>query len=566
MLLSLNERLGRSRLVHLSLAAIALFSIPDCVVGQTWRVSTFAGNGVGTFAGDGHPASTASLNLPTKAFPDTFGSVFIADFRNHRIRKVDINGVITTIAGNGTPGFSGDSGPASSALLNEPVDVLADTQGNLYIADRSNCRIRKIDTVGTISTIAGTSQCVHAGDGGNAKDASFIYPAELALDHTGNLYVTDSFAYRIRKIDMQSGLISTFAGNGLPGSSGDFGPATAASLYGPGPITFDNADNLLIVDSYNHRIRRVDRDGIITTIAGTGTQGFSGDGAAATAAELAFPGGVACGADGVVYLVDRINQRIRMIGLDGKISTIAGSGVEGYAGDGLPALQAAFANPTSISIDTKRNLYVADHNNHVIRLIQPPDSTPPVITPLMSGTQGANGWFTSAVTVSWQVTDPESGIGPTYGCTPSSLNQNTAGTTVTCQATNGAGLSSVASVTLKIDLAKPVIQGMPGGNCSIWPPNHKMVQVATVTASDAGSGLPASGLSLNGTSNEPQNPSDPDVLISPDGHGGFIVKLRADRLGTGSGRIYSLVATATDVAGNVSAVTTSCSVPHDQGH
>jgi hypothetical protein len=193
------------------------------------------------------------------------------------------------------------------------------------------------------------------------------------------------------------------------------------------------------------------------------------------------------------------------------------------------------------------------------------DTTPPVIVPQVSGSLGNNGGYTSNVNVSWSVAGPESGIVSSSGCTPATLTADTAGATLTCSATNGVGLVASVSVTVKIDKAPPLFLGMPGAGCTLWPPNKKMVQVAIVTATDALSGTKPGSLTLNGTSSEPSDPANPDVLITPSGSGGFAVQLRADRLGTGMGRIYTLNATATDLAGKSATATATCVVPHDQG-
>jgi hypothetical protein len=193
------------------------------------------------------------------------------------------------------------------------------------------------------------------------------------------------------------------------------------------------------------------------------------------------------------------------------------------------------------------------------------DSTPPVITPQITGTLGNNGWYRSAVTVTWNVVDPESGIASSTGCTTSTLKTNTAGVTVTCSATNRAGLSSSVPVTIKIDQIPPVISGLPPAGCSLWPPNGKSVQVATVTAADAMSGLAPGSFQVTGTSNELIDPSDPAIVITPNGSSGYVVQLQADRLGNGNGRVYTLTAKASDLAGNTASMTATCTVPHDQG-
>jgi hypothetical protein len=194
------------------------------------------------------------------------------------------------------------------------------------------------------------------------------------------------------------------------------------------------------------------------------------------------------------------------------------------------------------------------------------DTTPPVIVPHVTGTVGNNGWYRSNVTVTWSVSDPESGIASSTGCTSSTLTADTAGTTLTCSASNGAGLSSSVPVTIKIDRTPPVVSGMPAANCSLWPPNGKLVQVAVVTAADALSGLAPGSFTVTGTSNEPSSDTkNPEIVVTPNGSGGFVVQLQADRLGTGTGRIYTLTATANDLAGNAATTTATCTVPHDQG-
>ena len=192
------------------------------------------------------------------------------------------------------------------------------------------------------------------------------------------------------------------------------------------------------------------------------------------------------------------------------------------------------------------------------------DTTPPVIIPQITGTLGNNGWYRSNVTVSWSITDPESGIASSSGCITTNLTVETAGVTLTCSATNGAGLSTSVPVTIKIDKTPPVISGLPAPGCALWPPNGKMVQVATVTAADALSGLVSGSFQITGTSNEP--PSAPEISITPNGTGGYIVQLQADRLGKGTGRVYTLTATAMDLAGNPVTTTATCIVPHDQGN
>ena len=261
-------------------------------------ISTLAGNGTQTDTidgpggnpaddlGDSGPATSASLTLPTGAAVDSAGNLYIADQGNNRIRKVTPGGTISTVAGNGTAGFTGDGGQASSTSLNQPNAVAVDTAGNLYIADRSNHRVRKVATGGIISTVAGDGTATFAGDGGPAAGAALNLPSGVAVDTAGNLYISDFANSRVRKVDHTTGFISTVAGNGTFGFFGDGGPATVAYLNSPAGLAVDGSGNLYIADFSNQRIRRVNPAGIISTVAGNGTAGFSGDGGSATSASL----------------------------------------------------------------------------------------------------------------------------------------------------------------------------------------------------------------------------------------------------------------------------------------
>ena len=268
------------------------------------------------------------------------------------------SGIITTYAGTGTQGFSGDGGPATAAMLSQPSDVTLDSLGNLYIADIGNYRIRKITAAtGEITTVAGSST-LHLGDGGPATAAMLLLPGGIALDSVENLYIADGT--RIRKVTRATGIISTVAGTGAPGFSSDGGPATAAMLHNAGAITFDSAGNLYIADIMENRIRKVTKaTGIISTVAGTGIPGFSGDGGPATAAMLYQPTGMAFDSAGNLYIADQINCRIRKVTPDGIISTVAGGGNSGL-GDGWPARGAMLLNPTSVTFDSVGDLYIAD--------------------------------------------------------------------------------------------------------------------------------------------------------------------------------------------------------------
>ena len=335
-------------------------------------ITTVAGNGAFGFSGDSGLATAASLRNPYDISVDGKGNLYIADSINNRIRKVDTKGIISTIAGTGggfAGGFSGDAGLATAASLSGPLGVALDVLGNLYIADSSNSRIRKVDTKGIISTIAGTGANGFSGDAGLATAASLSDPSAVALDASGNLYIADFGNNRIRKVDTK-GIISTIAGSGVRGFSGDSGFATLASLNSPTSMALDALGNLYIVDRANHCIRKVDTKGIISTIAGTGVRGFSRDGELATAALLDYPSDVALDASGNLYIAELGNYRILKVDTKGIISTIAGTGSRGFSGDGGLATAALLSVPTGVALDAYGNLYIADHLNSRIRKVE----------------------------------------------------------------------------------------------------------------------------------------------------------------------------------------------------
>ncbi len=326
--------------------------------------------GIGTygFNGDGGPATLAQLGGPQGLAIDSTGNLYIADTGNHRIRKVTTAGVISTVAGGGVAGFSGDGGVATSAQLNTPMSVAVDSQGNLYIADTYNSRVRKVTTMGVISTVAGGA-AGFSGDGGPATAAAVSAIEGLAVDSAGNLYIADNGNNRVRKITAATGVISTVAGNGTQGFSGDGDLAIAAELFYPQGVAVDAAGNLYIADSGNNRIRRVTAAGIISTIAGNGTPDFSGDGGLATAAELGYPVGLAVDSAGNLYIADMSNDRIRMVTAAGVISTVAGTGTWGFSGDGGPGTAAQLNSPNGVATDAAGNLYIADSGNNRIRRV-----------------------------------------------------------------------------------------------------------------------------------------------------------------------------------------------------
>jgi uncharacterized protein (TIGR03437 family) len=328
-------------------------------------ITTVAGGG--SSIGDNGPATSAQLSSPNGEAMDTAGNLYIVD--SGRVRKV-ANGVISTVAGIGTFGFSGDNGPATSAELDYPAGVAVDSAGNFYIADTGNHRIRKVSG-GVITTVAGNGTLGFSGDNGLATSAQLDYPGGVAVDSAGNLYIADSYNFRIRKVS--NGVITTVAGNGAPGfGGGGDGPATSAALSRPSGIAVDSAGNLYIAEFNSSRIRKVS-NGAITTVAGSGTPGFSGDNGPATSAQLNGPEGVAVDSAGNLYIADFGNNRIRKVA-NGVIATIAGTGTPGFSGDNGPAASAQLAYPGGVASDSTGKVYVADTGNYRIRVLTPSGS------------------------------------------------------------------------------------------------------------------------------------------------------------------------------------------------
>ena len=363
---------ARSRWRWAPLAAVAaLLGVCGLAVAGTSgtaTITTVAGTGVQGFSGDGGPATSAQLREPAALAVDAAGSLFIADAKNNRVRRVSPDGVITTAAGTGVEGFFGDGGQATSAQLKTPYGVAVDVAGNLYIADSGNQRVRRVSPAGVITTVAGTGVGGFSGDGGQATSAQLNAPTAVAVDAAGNVYVADAFNHRVRRVS-PDGVITTVAGSGQKGFSGDGGQATSARLNTPFGVAVDRAGNLFIADAENHRVRRVSPDGVITTVAGTGVAGFSGDGGQATSAQLNRPFGVAVDSAGNLYITDPLNHRVRRVSPAGVITTVAGSGQEGFSGDGGQATSARLAVPAAVAVDAAGNLLISDQANQRVRKV-----------------------------------------------------------------------------------------------------------------------------------------------------------------------------------------------------
>ncbi len=382
------------------------------VYAQTITTLT-GGAGAASFGGDGGAQFSGSLQIPGGVYADNSGNIYIADGGNYRIRKVDTSGIITTIGGNGGSGYSGDGGAATLAQL-QPFTVFVDASGNILFGDTHNNAVRKINRAGIIYTIAGTGTAGYTGDGGPATAAQINAPSGVVEDAAGNIYFSDA-TFRLRKISA-SGIISTFCGTGTAGFSGDGGQATAAKISTPGYMHMDNSTSTLyFVDNGNNRIRKISlTTGIISTVAGNGTASYGGDGGTATAAQLHGPGGITMDASGNLYIADNVNDRVRMVNTSGIISTYAGSGTAGFSGDGGPATAARLHDAIDVSIDVSGHLLIADNHNNRIRIIDNPCAGTPsggtisatvttaCTTPFNSQLTATGFSITPGVTYYWQ--------------------------------------------------------------------------------------------------------------------------------------------------------------------
>jgi len=372
-------------------SAIVVLGLVLCAwPAQAQVITTVAGSGAEGFSGDGGLAISASFKYPRATPVDFTGAVYIADSNNYRIRKVSSSGMIETLAGTGVMGYSGDGGLAVNAELSDASGLVVDGDGNVYVADASNRRVRKITPGGVITSIAGTGIQGFSGDGGPASSAMLGRPFSLAMDAGGNLYIADSAGERIRKIDF-NGTITTIAGNGHAGFSGDGGLAVNASLQTPVGVAVDQAGNVYIADGDNNRIRKVSSSGIISTFAGNGSGGFSGDGGLAVDATINIPYDVAVDGAGNVYIADAGNNRIRRVSTSNIITTVAGTDTNGFGGDGGPATQAILNFPWGLAIDPGGNVYVGDRVNERVRKIALGSVMPSLAPVLNTSTPVVNG-------------------------------------------------------------------------------------------------------------------------------------------------------------------------------
>lgn len=383
---------GAFRLMGLAVVLLPVLSQAQTV--PTYTISAAVGTGTAGFSGDGSAAVSAEINFPSSMVLDTAGNLYIADQANYRIRKVDTSGNISTIAGTGTKGDTGDTKAATSAEIGSIGGIAVDSSGNVYITDTAQNVIRKISSSGIITLLAGTGTAGFSGDttaytiaynaANNittvalASAAEISAPTGIAVDSKGNVFFSDTGNHRIREIFAADSTITTIAGDGNGAYYGDGAGAIYSEINHPTSMVFDASDNLYFADSLNHRVRRIAvGGGTITTIAGAGEPGFSGDGGLAANALLHYPESVALDSTGNLYIADFINNRVRMVTPGGLISTIAGSGKFGSSGDGGAALDARMYFPCGVAVNASGNVYVIDSLNNRIRLLTPDQTSQP---------------------------------------------------------------------------------------------------------------------------------------------------------------------------------------------
>ena len=489
-------------------AAILALVASWCAFAQTYTIKTFAGGGLPVNVA----GTSATLRAPGSVAVDAAGNVFFVDERDVVLRLDAKTGVVTLAAGNGTSGFSGDNGPATSAQLFTPQGVAVDAAGNLYIADWINHVVRKVSK-GVITTVAGDATAIRPGDNGPATSALLENPRSVAADAAGNLYIADSSNHVIRKVS--KGVITTVAGNGTRGFSGDNGPATAAQLWFPLGIAVDAEGDLYIADCINHRIRKVS-NGVITTVAGTGVADFNGDDRPATSAQLNSPRGVAVDAAGNLYIADSSNHRIRKVS-NGVITTVAGNGAEGFSGDHGPAIRAQLDFPTSVTSDAAGNLYFADRDNDRIRKV----SNGVITTLAGGGTRVYNGPAINA-----QLNAPEGvavdAAGNLYiaDCLNQSIRKVSNGKIATVAGSGMSGFSGDRGPATSAQLFVPFgVAADAAGNLYIADRlNHRVRRVSNgLITTVAGSGMGGFG-GDNGPATSAQLDSPSDVAVDAAGN------------------------------------------------
>ena len=340
---------------------------------MTTSITSIVGNGEQGFSGDGGPAALATMDNPFHVeFDPSYRWLYIADCFNYAIRRLDTQtGELTTFAGTGEAGHTGDGGPATEAKIDEIYAIQVDDNGDVYILQRFNPAIRRIDiATGVISTVAGDTTVGYGGDGGPAIQAQMREPNDCILDGEGGLLIADIQDQRIRRLDIASGMINTFAGTGEKEHTGNGGLAIDAGIFGARAVCVDGRGNTYVCEREGNTLRRIDSDGIITRVAGTGATGYSGDGGPAIDCEFNGPKAIRCDGDGNVLIVDTENHAIRKYDASSGIITTVAGGHEGPDGDGGPAVGAGLARPHGVVVDGDGAMYIADSENHRIRVVR----------------------------------------------------------------------------------------------------------------------------------------------------------------------------------------------------
>ncbi len=489
---------GLSRATHAITAAYSGDSDFSGSSGSlTPTIITIAGNGTPNYSGDGGAASAAQVNGLSGVAVDASGNVYFAD--DQRIRKVAADtGIITTVAGNGNVGFSGDGGAATAAELYNPRGVAVDAAGNVYIVDKGNQRIREVlASTGIITTIAGNGNVGFSGDGGAATAAELYNPSGVAVDTAGNVYIADAGNNRIREVTAGTGIITTIAGNDTSGYAGDGGAASAATLFYPNSVAVDAAGNVYIADEYNNCIREVSASaGIITTIAGGGSN-YPGDGGAATAAQLDLPSGVAVDAAGNVYII--MNNRVREVSAStGIITTIAGNDTSGYSGDGGAASAAALSSPRGVAVDACGHIYIADRGNYRIRMVSMQQTVNPASTSLTLASSLDPSSLDQLVMFSAAVQARSPGSGTPAGAVTFADGSSTLGT---APLVNGVATIGSSGLTVGIHSITAIYGGDGNflGNTATWSQTVTRAATTTTVTSSINPSAPYDPLSLTAT-------------------------------------------------------------------
>lgn len=468
---------------------------PAVALGPGTIVTVAGQGGTAGSTGVGGAATSALLNMPGGTALDAAGNLYIADTQNNRVLEVSAaSGQATAFAGSGVAGYSGDNGAAASAELNGPAGIALDAAGDVYIADSGNNAVRMVSAAtGVITTVAGTGTVGATGDGGLATQAELNGPASVAVDESGNLYIADTKNDRVREVAVAGGVITTIAGTGTSGYTGDGGPATSAELNSPQGVAADTSGDVYIADTDNSLVRKVSA-GVITTVAGAGTPGYAGDGGAATAAQLNAPSGVALDAAGDVYIADTGNHRIRVVSAQsGNIATLVGTGTAGYTGDGGAATLAELNAPGGVTLDGKGNVYIADTGNNRIAEVN-------VNQVALDFGRENPGSSTRAQTVSVTNIGNQNllfgglSVGAGYQETGSGASECTATTTL------GPGGSCVVTVTFA-----PTGAGAAPGTVTLTD-NALNLAAATQTASLNGTGDAPAAIAASAGNNQLTNP------------------------------------------------------------